>query len=48
MIMTKSQKVVTPVKTGVQKKSNYLKKLDTGFRRYDDKTVLLDFLGRHQ
>ena len=46
--MTKSQKVVTPVKTGVQKKSNYLKKLDTGFRRYDDKTVLLDFLGRHQ
>ena len=42
--MTESRKVVTPVKTGVQKKSNYLKKLDTGFRRYDDKTVLFDFL----
>ena len=43
IIMTESRKVVTPVKTGVQKKSNYLKKLDTGFRRYDDKTVLSTF-----
>jgi hypothetical protein len=30
-----SQKVVTPVKTGVQSFINYLKTLDSGFRRND-------------
>ena len=30
-----SQKVVTPVKTGVQGYSNLLKFLDSGFRRND-------------
>jgi len=30
-----SQKVVTPVKTGVQMTCNYLKQLDSGFRRND-------------
>ncbi len=30
-----SQKVVTPVKTGVQSFLNYLKPLDSGFRRND-------------
>jgi hypothetical protein len=45
IIMTESRKVVTPVKTGVQKKSNYLKKLDTGFRRYDDKRGFRLFTG---
>jgi len=32
-----SQKVVTPVKTGVERFRNYLKGLDSGFRRNDDK-----------
>jgi len=32
-----SQKVVTPVKTGVQMGFNLLILLDTGFRRYDGK-----------
>lgn len=31
----RSQKVVTPVKTGVQRFYNYLKFLDSGFRRND-------------
>jgi len=35
-----SQKVVTPVKTGVQ---NMLKILDTGVRRYDGKVNFLTF-----
>jgi hypothetical protein len=30
-----SYKIVTPVETGVQKIYNYLKELDSGFRRYD-------------
>jgi hypothetical protein len=30
-----SQKVVTPVKTGVQSLSNYPETLDSGFRRND-------------
>jgi hypothetical protein len=33
--MMNSQKVVTPVKTGVQMVYNSLKKLDSGFRRND-------------
>jgi hypothetical protein len=32
-----SQKVVTPVKTGVQDIDKLLKLLDSGFRRNDDK-----------
>ncbi|MFO7971735.1 MAG: hypothetical protein R6U40_08290 [Desulfobacterales bacterium] len=32
-----SQKVVTPVKTGVQMIYNFLKRLDSGFRRNDKK-----------
>jgi len=32
-----SQKVVTPVKTGVQSLFNYLNRLDSGFRRNDKK-----------
>jgi four helix bundle protein len=35
--MMVSQKVVTPVKTGVQRDFNLLILLDTGFRRYDGK-----------
>jgi hypothetical protein len=35
--MTISQKVVTPVKTGVQMVCNCLKRLDSGFRRNDGK-----------
>ena len=38
-----SQKVVTPVKTGVQKIYNYLKRLDSGFRRNDRKTFFPTF-----
>ena len=30
-------KVVTPVETGVQRIYNYLKRLDSGFRRNDEK-----------
>ena len=33
-----SQKVVTPVKTGVQIFYNHMKTLDSGFRRNDGKT----------
>jgi len=33
-----SNKVVTPVETGVQKIYNYLKGLDSGWRRNDRKT----------
>ena len=42
-----SQKVVTPVKTGVQMVCNYLKELDSGFRRNDEKAVFFDFLRVH-
>ena len=43
-----SQKVVTPVDPGsspggVQMVCNYLKGLDSGFRRNDEKTVFFDF-----
>ena len=38
-----SQKVVTPVKTGVQSFSNYPKTLDSGFRRNDDNMEFLTF-----
>ena len=31
-----SQKVVTPVKTGIRHFSSYLKTLDSGFRRNDE------------
>ncbi len=34
--MMNSQKVVSPVKTGVQRISKSLKELDSGFRRNDD------------
>jgi len=34
--MMASQKVVSPVKTGVQRFYNYLKLLDSGFRRNDN------------
>ncbi len=48
-----SQKVVTPVKTGVQMLYNFLKRLDSGFRRNDGlqlrkKTVFYYFLRVHQ
>jgi len=38
-----SQKVVTPVKTGVQGIYNCCKELDSGFRRNDGKTYFLTF-----
>ncbi|MDH4099180.1 MAG: YceI family protein [Nitrospirota bacterium] len=37
--MTKLNKVVTPVKTGVQWFAGYLTRLDSGFRRNDEKVV---------
>jgi len=37
-----SQKVVTPVKTGVQRISNDLKTLDSGFRRNDGKRTFYE------
>jgi hypothetical protein len=37
------QKVVTPVKTGVQEIHNDLKRLDSGFRRNDGKPHLRTF-----
>ena len=37
------QKVVTPVKTGVQIVYNHWKKLDSGFRRNDGKTNFKTF-----
>ena len=42
----KSILVVTPVKTGVQALYNLLKRLDTGFRRYDGKGFPNDFFTR--
>jgi len=41
--MMVSEKVVTPVKTGVQRTYNYLKRLDSGFRRNDSKAYFLTF-----
>jgi len=41
--LTFSKKVVTPVKTGVQRISNYLKEMDSGFRRNDEKTKITTF-----
>ncbi|MFH1148567.1 MAG: hypothetical protein V1736_12790 [Pseudomonadota bacterium] len=38
-----SQKVVTPVKTGVQALCNYLNKLDSGLRRNDNKQLFSAF-----
>jgi len=38
-----SQKVVTPVKTGVQMSRNYLKTLDSDFRRNDEKWCFSTF-----
>jgi hypothetical protein len=38
-----SQKVVTPVETGVQRIFKFLKKLDSGFRRNDGKPHFLTF-----
>jgi hypothetical protein len=38
-----SQKVVTPVETGVQGSCNYLKELDSGFRRNDGEKRLHAF-----
>jgi hypothetical protein len=38
MTLMVSQKVVTPVKTGVQRTYHYSKKLESGFRRNDGKT----------
>ncbi|MFO7971664.1 MAG: hypothetical protein R6U40_07920 [Desulfobacterales bacterium] len=38
-----SQKVVTPVKTGVQMLCNCLKILDSGFRRNDRKRYFVTF-----
>jgi hypothetical protein len=56
--MMNSQKVVTPVDPGsnpggVRIVCNYLKRLDSGFRRNDglrleEKTVFWDFLLNHQ
>ena len=37
------EKAVTPVKTGVQCSCNYLKYMDTGFRRYDKIEVFVTF-----
>ena len=41
--MMVSQKVVTPVKTGVRSFSNYPKTVDSGFRRNDEISQLLAF-----
>jgi hypothetical protein len=38
-----SQKVVSPVKTGVQSLYNYIKSLDSGLRRNDEKMNLETF-----
>jgi len=38
-----SQKVVTPVKTGVQMLCNCLKRLDSGFCRNDGKRYFVTF-----
>jgi hypothetical protein len=34
-----SQKVVSPVKTGAQSSNNYVKILDSGFRRNDNSLI---------
>jgi len=41
--MMASQKVVTPVKTGVQPFRNFLKPLDSGFRRNDEMPLFFLF-----
>jgi len=41
--MMLSQKVVTPVKTGVQPFRNFLKTLDSGFRRNDEMPLFFLF-----
>jgi len=41
--MMNSQKVVTPVKTGVQPFRNLLKTLDSGFRRNDEMSLFFLF-----
>jgi hypothetical protein len=38
-----SQKIVTPVKTGVQTICNHMKRLDSGFRRNDKKWCYSNF-----
>jgi hypothetical protein len=38
-----SKKIVTPVKTGVQRFYNYLKRLDSGFSRNDENVQFLNF-----
>ncbi|MFO7971758.1 MAG: hypothetical protein R6U40_08405 [Desulfobacterales bacterium] len=38
-----SQKVVTPAKAGIQILCNYLKILDSGFRRNDGKRYFMTF-----
>jgi hypothetical protein len=42
-ILMNSQKVVTPVKTGVQVLCNCLKRLDSGFRRNEVKRYFMTF-----
>ena len=42
-MMTLSQIIVTPVKTGVQTFRNYPKTLDSGFRRNDEISRVLAF-----
>jgi len=41
--MMTTQKIVTPVKTGVQNFCNYSKSLDSGIRRNDEKSQFLPF-----
>jgi len=41
--MMNSQKVVTPVKTGVHPFRNFLKTLDSGFRRNDEMPLFFLF-----
>jgi hypothetical protein len=43
--MTLMQKVVTPVKTGVEENCNCLKVLDSGFRRNDENMKIPTFCG---
>ena len=42
-MLTDSQKVVTPVKTGVQEFYNYLILLDSDFRRNDENALSATF-----
>jgi len=46
--MMTSQKIVTPVKTGVQSFRDYPKPLDSGLRRNDGMSRFLTFLQVHQ